>query len=134
MFGAAATVSAVAADRARCVTDGFRSMPMAQPAVVVGRSTAGIVNSVLDLAVLVGCGLLVGGSPRTPAVRRYHSAALREPAPSYPLRPTAPNSSTATGTPRSTASGRHSGHATTPGSSSSSPSKYWAISSGVRRV
>jgi ABC-2 type transport system permease protein len=62
MFGAAATISVVAADRARGVTDRFRSMPMAQPAVVVGRSTADMVNSVLDLAVLVGCGLLVGWS------------------------------------------------------------------------
>jgi ABC-2 type transport system permease protein len=66
MFGAAATISVVvAADRARGVTDRFRSMPMAQPAVVLGRSTADMVNSVLDLAVLVGCGLLVGWSSKT---------------------------------------------------------------------
>jgi ABC-type multidrug transport system permease subunit len=65
MFGAAATISVVAADRARGVTDRFRSMPMAQPAVVIGRSTADLVNSLLDLAVLVGCGLLVGWSSST---------------------------------------------------------------------
>jgi ABC-type multidrug transport system permease subunit len=40
-------------------------MPMAQSAVVIGRSTADIVNSVLELAVLVACGLLVGWSADT---------------------------------------------------------------------
>jgi ABC-2 type transport system permease protein len=58
--GAAATVAAVAADRARGVTDRFRSMPMAPSAPVVGRSIADVANSVLDLVVLVGLGLLVG--------------------------------------------------------------------------
>ena len=62
MFGAAATISVVATDRARGVTDRFRSMPMAQSAVVVGRSTADIVNSLVELAVLVACGLLIGWS------------------------------------------------------------------------
>jgi ABC-type multidrug transport system permease subunit len=65
MFGAATTISVVAADRARGVTDRFRSMPMAQSAVVIGRSTADMVNSLLELAVLVGCGLLVGWSANT---------------------------------------------------------------------
>jgi ABC-2 type transport system permease protein len=64
MFGAAATISVVATDRARGVTDRFRSMPMAQSAVVIGRSTADIVNSMLELAVLVGCGLLIGWSAK----------------------------------------------------------------------
>jgi ABC-2 type transport system permease protein len=58
--GAAATVGAVAAERARGVTDRFRSMPMAPTAPVVGRSLADLVNSVVDLVVLVGLGLLVG--------------------------------------------------------------------------
>ncbi|WP_250556715.1 ABC transporter permease [Pseudonocardia lacus] len=58
--GAAATVATVAADKARGVTDRFRSMPMAPAAPVIGRSVADVVNSVLDLVVLVGLGLLVG--------------------------------------------------------------------------
>jgi ABC-2 type transport system permease protein len=58
--GVAATVATVAADRARGVTDRFRSMPMAPSAPVIGRSLADVVNSVLDLVVLVGLGLLVG--------------------------------------------------------------------------
>lgn len=63
--GAAITVAIVAADKARGVTDRFRTMPMSQSAVLVGRSFTDVVNSVLDLAVLVGCGLLVGWSTHT---------------------------------------------------------------------
>ncbi|HEX6194465.1 MAG TPA: ABC transporter permease, partial [Jiangellaceae bacterium] len=40
--------------------DRFRSMPMARSALVVGRSTADLFRASLELAVLVGCGLLVG--------------------------------------------------------------------------
>ena len=60
--GAAATVAVVAAERARGVTDRFRSMPISPAAVVAGRSVADLVGSTLDLAVLVGLGLLVGWS------------------------------------------------------------------------
>ncbi len=63
--GAAATVAVVAADQARGVTDRFRSMPMSRGAALIGRSIADLANSVLDLAVLVGCGLLVGWVTRT---------------------------------------------------------------------
>lgn len=63
--GAAATVAVVAADRARGVTDRFRSMPMAVGAPVIGRSVADVANSVLDLVVLFGLGLLVGWSAHT---------------------------------------------------------------------
>jgi ABC-2 type transport system permease protein len=60
IFGVEATFAAVATDAARGVTDRFRSMPMAPSAVVVGRSAADMLNSALGLAVLVGCGLVVG--------------------------------------------------------------------------
>jgi hypothetical protein len=63
--GAAATVAVVSAEQARGVTDRFRSMPLSQGAVLIGRSIADLSNSVLDLAVLVGCGLLVGWVTRT---------------------------------------------------------------------
>lgn len=58
--GVAATVAVVAADRIRGVTDRFRSMPLAPGAPVIGRSIADLSNSVVDLVVLVGLGLLVG--------------------------------------------------------------------------
>ena len=58
--GAAATVATVAADRARGVTDRFRSMPMASSAVVLGRSVADMLNSVAGLLIMILCGLAVG--------------------------------------------------------------------------
>jgi ABC-type multidrug transport system permease subunit len=60
--GAAATVAVVAAERARGVTDRFRSMAISPASVLAGRSVADLVNSVLELAVLIGLGLLVGWS------------------------------------------------------------------------
>jgi ABC transporter DrrB family efflux protein len=60
VFGIEATMVAVASDAAKGVTDRFRSMPMAQSAVVVGRSAADMLNSGLGLAVMVACGLAVG--------------------------------------------------------------------------
>lgn len=60
MFGVEATMIAVNTDAARGVTDRFRSMPMAPSAVVAGRSVADMINSVLGLAVMIGCGLAVG--------------------------------------------------------------------------
>lgn len=60
VFGLETTFAAVSTDAARGVTDRFRSMPMAPSAVVVGRSTADLLNSALGLVVMVACGLLVG--------------------------------------------------------------------------
>jgi ABC-2 type transport system permease protein len=60
VFGVEATMIAVTSDAAKGVTDRFRSMPMAPSAVVVGRSTADMLQSVLGLAVLIACGLVVG--------------------------------------------------------------------------
>jgi hypothetical protein len=40
-------------------------MPVARSAPLIGRSVADMAGSVLDLAVLVGCGLLVGWTTRT---------------------------------------------------------------------
>jgi ABC-2 type transport system permease protein len=59
-FGVEATFTAVSTDASRGVTDRFRSMPMAASAVVVGRSAADMINSVLGLAVMLACGLAVG--------------------------------------------------------------------------
>lgn len=67
MFGVESTMSAVAADTRRGITDRFRSLPMSSVAVPAGRAGADMVNSTVQLAVLVLGGLLVGwrvdGSP-----------------------------------------------------------------------
>jgi ABC-2 type transport system permease protein len=60
LFGIEATMVAVTTDAARGVTDRFRAMPMARSAVVAGRAAADMLNSGFGLAVLLGCGLLVG--------------------------------------------------------------------------
>lgn len=60
MFGAAVTMTAMVTDSERGITSRFRSMPMARSGVVVGRSLADMLNSALDLIVLVLCGLIVG--------------------------------------------------------------------------
>ncbi|MFD0852650.1 ABC transporter permease, partial [Actinomadura adrarensis] len=60
VFGVATTLTAISTDAARGVTDRFRSMPMAPSAVVLGRSLSDLVNSVIELTILVGCGLVVG--------------------------------------------------------------------------
>jgi ABC-2 type transport system permease protein len=59
-FGLENTYAAVSTDAARGVTDRFRSMPIAGSAVLVGRTAADLLNAVLGLAVMVGCGLAVG--------------------------------------------------------------------------
>jgi ABC-2 type transport system permease protein len=61
-FGFAETAIAITTDAGRGVTDRFRSMPMAPSAVVLGRSMADLANGVLNLALLVLCGLAVGWS------------------------------------------------------------------------
>jgi ABC-2 type transport system permease protein len=60
LFGLEATYQAVTTDADRGVTDRFRAMPMAGSAVVLGRATADMLNSVLTLAALVVCGIAVG--------------------------------------------------------------------------
>ncbi len=61
-FGVEATMSAVSADAAKGVTDRLRSMPVAAPAILAGRSAADMLNSALGLLVLLAAGLLVGWS------------------------------------------------------------------------
>ena len=60
LFGLEATYTAVTTDADRGVTDRFRAMPMAGSAVVVGRATADMLNSVLTLVAMAACGLAVG--------------------------------------------------------------------------
>ena len=60
LFGLETTMTAVATDAARGVTDRFRAMPMATGAVVAGRGLADLLNSVAGLAIMLACGLAVG--------------------------------------------------------------------------
>ena len=62
-FGLSGTMIAVLDDAAKGVTDRFRSLPMAPSAVLTGRVAADLLNAVLALAVLVGCGFAVGWRP-----------------------------------------------------------------------
>jgi ABC-type multidrug transport system permease subunit len=63
VFGVAATAAAVAADVTSGITERFRALPMAAPAAVAGRAAADLLYSVLGLAVMLGCALLVGWRP-----------------------------------------------------------------------
>lgn len=60
MFGVEATMTAMAADARKGVTDRFRSMPIPSAAVCLGRAGADMVSSAVELAVLIAGGLLIG--------------------------------------------------------------------------
>ncbi|WP_031469652.1 ABC transporter permease [Sciscionella sediminilitoris] len=60
MFGLESTLGAVTADLNRGVTDRFRAMPVRRTAILTARAAADMLNSCAGLAVLLGCGLLVG--------------------------------------------------------------------------
>ncbi|MFI0407372.1 ABC transporter permease [Actinomadura sp. 3N508] len=59
-FGVETTFTAIASDAAKGVADRFRAMPMSSSAVVVGRATADMLHSVVALAVMAVCGVLIG--------------------------------------------------------------------------
>lgn len=60
LYGVGATGGAVAHDVSRGVVDRFRSLPMARSALLTGRSATDLLRALMELAVLVLCGLLVG--------------------------------------------------------------------------
>ena len=66
VFGLEATMSAVATDASRGVTDRFRSMPMAPSGIVLGRCLADMAASTVGLAVMLLCGLVIGWRPAGP--------------------------------------------------------------------
>lgn len=76
VFGVAETVAAVRADADRGITDRFRALPMASSAVVAGRAAADMINAVLVLAVMLGCGLAVGWRPHGGAAATLHAVGL----------------------------------------------------------
>ncbi|WP_291479391.1 ABC transporter permease [Corynebacterium sp.] len=60
MFGVEATTSAMAADARKGITDRFRSLPIGDTSVAFGRVGADMITSVVELAVLVAGGTLLG--------------------------------------------------------------------------
>ncbi len=60
MIGGMATAIGLADDLGSGIIDRFRSLPMARPAVLAGRTLADLGRSVFSLALMVGLGLLVG--------------------------------------------------------------------------
>ncbi|MFC7623395.1 ABC transporter permease [Microlunatus sp. GCM10028923] len=60
MFGLEGTMTAMANDAKRGITDRFRSMPIGSTAVTFGRIGADMITSVVELVVLIGGGLLLG--------------------------------------------------------------------------
>ena len=60
LYGIGATATGMAYDLNRGVVDRFRSMPVARSALVAGRSAADLIRALLEVAVLVVCGVLVG--------------------------------------------------------------------------
>ncbi len=60
MFGLESTMLNVVQDKRAGLSDRFRAMPMSRSAVLGGRAVADVLDSVLNLVALVGCGLLIG--------------------------------------------------------------------------
>ncbi|MFE2562013.1 ABC transporter permease [Streptomyces sp. NPDC059352] len=60
VFGLEGTMTAVTQDLNKGVIDRFRSMPMADGAVLVGRATADMLQSTVGLLVMVGVGYAIG--------------------------------------------------------------------------
>ena len=65
LFGLETTMTAMAEDSKRGITDRFRSLPIASASVALGRALADLANSVVGLAVLMIGGLLIGWRPTT---------------------------------------------------------------------
>ena len=62
LFGLEGTMLAMSTDATKGITDRFRSMPIHSSAVALGRCGADMASSVLNLAVLIIGGLLIGWS------------------------------------------------------------------------
>jgi ABC-2 type transport system permease protein len=60
VFGSTITGSSLAEDLQKGVIDRFRSLPMSRTAVLVGRTSADVVNNVIVLVVMSITGLIVG--------------------------------------------------------------------------
>lgn len=59
-FGIGETMSAMAIDAERGITDRFRSMPMSAASVVLGRTVTDMLYSIVGLAAMIGAGVVLG--------------------------------------------------------------------------
>jgi ABC transporter DrrB family efflux protein len=64
-FGGFVTALGLNEDLHKGLIDRFRSLPMARPAVLAGRTLADVVTNALSAAILIGTGLLIGFSFHT---------------------------------------------------------------------
>ena len=64
-FGSAGTSIGLADDLQRGIVERFRSLPMSRAAVLIGRTSADLLNNIVVTTVLVGAGLLVGWRMRS---------------------------------------------------------------------
>jgi ABC-2 type transport system permease protein len=60
VFGLEGTMTAIVTDAGRGITDRFRSLPMAGPAVIAGRGVADLLNAFVGLLLLMACGRAIG--------------------------------------------------------------------------
>lgn len=60
IFGSSALAVAVATDMSEGVIDRFRTMPIARPAVLAGRTLSNVIVGLPGLTVMIGCGLAAG--------------------------------------------------------------------------
>jgi ABC-2 type transport system permease protein len=65
LFGLESTMTAMAEDAKRGITDRFRSLPITSASVALGRAIADLGSSALSLVVLMLGGLLIGWYPTT---------------------------------------------------------------------
>lgn len=76
LFGLETTTLASAADSAKGINDRFRSMPVRSTAIVLGRCTADMLNSVIGLAIMVVFGLVLGWRPEATPLTALVALAL----------------------------------------------------------
>jgi ABC-2 type transport system permease protein len=76
MFGVETTTSAMAADARKGITDRLLSMPISSSAVSLGRVGADMINSGVELTVLICGGLLIGWTVHGDAAAALFAVAL----------------------------------------------------------
>ncbi len=60
IFAAVGIMGAIVGDMEKGVMDRFRSLPMARASVLIGHALSTLLEGALGLAVMIGCGLLIG--------------------------------------------------------------------------
>jgi ABC-2 type transport system permease protein len=76
VFGSTITGSSLAEDLQKGIIDRFRSLPMSQSAVLVGRTTADVANNIIVLIVMSLTGLIVGWRIHTSVLEALAAYAL----------------------------------------------------------